>query len=84
MARLLDILINSYGRMSVLNTVELHLSGPWLTRLASPSVNLLRILKTNVLCNYRLLYRVRYSVMASGTLNQEWLKGLDTNTYRKL
>ena len=84
MARLLDISINSYGRMSVLNTVELHLSGPWLTRLTWPSVNLLRILKTNLPCNYQLLDQVQNSVMASRTLNQVWLKGLDTYTYCKL
>jgi hypothetical protein len=57
--RLLDILINSYGRMSVLNTVELHLSGPWLTGSAWPSVNLLRILKRNVPCFYQSLDQVR-------------------------
>jgi hypothetical protein len=59
MTRLLDILINSYGRMRVLNTVELHLSGTWLTRLAWPMVNLLRILKTNMPWNYRLLDQVQ-------------------------
>jgi len=84
MARILDILINSYGRISVLNTVELNLSGSWLTRWAWSSVNLLRILKTNMPCNYWLLDQAQYTVMASRTLNQVWLKGLNTKTYRKL
>jgi hypothetical protein len=59
MTRLLDILINSYGRMSVLNTVELHSSGLWLTGSAWPSVNMLRILKTTVPCYYRVLDQVQ-------------------------
>ena len=65
MARLLDILINSYRRKSILNIAELHLSGLWLTGSAWPSVNLFRILKTNMPCNYRLLDQVQHSVMAS-------------------
>ena len=54
MARFLDILINSYGRMPVLDRVELHLSRPRLSGSAWSLVNLLRILKTNVPLSYRL------------------------------
>ena len=36
--------------------------------------------KSNLPLNYRLSDQVQYSVMASGTSNQAWSKGLDAGT----
>jgi hypothetical protein len=43
-------------------------------------VNLSRILQSNFPWNYRVSKQVEYTVMASRTSNQAWLKGLETGT----
>ena len=72
--------------VSVLITVDLHLSGSWLSeppifRIGlALRVNCREFYKTNLPLNYRLSDQVQYSVMASGTSNQAWSKGLDAGT----
>jgi len=64
-------------------TVELHLSGRWLT--GSPHIRiglaLRKFYKTNLSWNFRLSVQVQYSFIASRTSNHAWSKGLDACTY---
>jgi hypothetical protein len=63
-------------------TVELYLSGPWLSGSASPFGWICpEFYTTNLLWNYRLSDQVQYSVMASRTSNQAWSKSLDAGTH---
>jgi hypothetical protein len=63
-------------------TVELHLSGHWLSGSASPFGWICpQFYKNNLPWNYRLSDQVHYSVMASRTSNQAWSKGLNEDTH---
>jgi len=77
------------GEQRLGSTVELHLSGPWLSGSSIIRIGLVlrvhlsTIYETNFPWNNRLSDQVQYSVMASRTSDQAWLKVLDAGTICK-
>jgi hypothetical protein len=68
----------------ILSTVELHLSGSWISGSAWLFGQICReCYKTGLALSYRLSHQVQCSVMASGTSNPDLSKGLDAGTYWK-